>query len=97
VTAAENTGATPAVKLAELDSARHHLESQVKRDRAAQAERNRRFHEQIDRIETQTNGNAQAVAGIVATLRTFKWIMGLVAALGPTSVGAAFAIGRLLH
>lgn len=95
--AVAEAGAIPEVKLAELDSARHHLEEQVKRDRMAQAERNRRLHVQIDRVEQLANENAKAVAGLVATLRTFKWIMGLVAALGPASVGAAFAIGRLLH
>jgi hypothetical protein len=47
----ENTGAVPLAKLAELDSAAHHLREQTDMDRRAQAERNRDFAERFDRVD----------------------------------------------
>lgn len=99
-----DTGAVPLVKLAELDSAQHHLREQTDRDRRSQASRNRDFNEMIVRIDLATKENAKAVAvvdravgQIQASMTTVKWLVGVAVGLIPMAVGAAWALGRLIH
>jgi hypothetical protein len=94
---AAERGAVPLAKLAELDSAAHHLREQADRDRRAQAERNLTFEGRIQRIDEATQANEVAVAGIASSIHTIKWLVGLAIAIGPTAVGAAWALARLIH
>jgi hypothetical protein len=87
------TGAIPEVQLAILESDQHHLREQADIDRRRQAARNRSLSDKLDAVEEATTKNALAVAGIVASLRTLKW---MVATILPTCVAAAWALGRLL-
>lgn len=92
--ARENNGATPLARLAELDSGMHHVREQTDRDRRAQAARNLGFEAAIQRIDLASQTNAIAVAGIVASLRTVKWMLMSVL---PAAIGVAWSLGRLLR
>ena len=92
-----SAGAVPEVRLAELDSAQHHLRDQVDRDRRANAERRQELRRQIDRIEAKTTKHGEAIAGIGSSVKTIKWLVGVAIALAPISIGAAWALGRLIR
>jgi hypothetical protein len=97
MSAAESPGAVPIAKLAELDSATHHLRDQADRDRRSNASRFRDMREAIDRIEASTQSNALAVAGLVGGVRALKWMAGIALGLIPVAVGAAWALGRIIR
>ncbi len=90
-------GAVPEIRLAELDSAQHHLREQVDRDRRANAERRIELRRTIDRIEAKTNSNSETIAAIVSSVKTIKWLVGVAVGLVPMGIGAAWALGRLIR
>lgn len=94
---AADPGAVPIVRLAELESAAHHLRDQTDRDRRSQAARNRDFREDITQLRIETADNTKTLAALVATLGTVKWLVGVAIALVPIAVGAAWALGRLIR
>lgn len=68
----DRSGAVPAVKLAELESAAHHIREQTDRDRRAQAERNRDFADRFDRVD-EAQGNLRLdVARVSDTCRRLE-------------------------
>lgn len=67
----------PAVKLAELDSAAHHLREQSDRDRRAQAERNRSFSDRFDRLEAGHGAIRLDVARVSDTCKRLEFQSGV--------------------
>lgn len=92
-----NAGAVPIAKLAELESGQRYIRDQVDRDRRAQAERNLSLEDKISRIDETTRQHGKQLAAIGGSVTTIKWLAGIAVALIPTAVGAAWALGRLIH
>jgi hypothetical protein len=73
----DERGAVPIAKLAELDSAAHHLREQADRDRRTQAERNRDHADRFDRLEDGHNAIRLEVSRVSDTCKRLEFQAGV--------------------